>query len=422
MPALGMAQETGKLVSWLKQEGERVEKGQALMEIETDKATVEIEAPATGLLRGIRVMEGQDVPVGDTVAWILEPGEALPAGEPTTAPTLPAQEQKAPATAQAISPLARKIAQEHQVDLAQVKSDGGRIQKKDILAYLDSQTPETFRVRLVPASPKARRLAEERDIDISALTGSGPDGAVLAADVLFAQVPSPAAPALAGEEVQEISTIWRRMSERVTQSWVSVPHFYLQREADASRLGAWRELAQKRSQIKLTFTDLLVKLAAAALRGHPRLVAHWQAGEILSSHQINIGLAIAVEDGLVVPVIHGADTMSLSQIAERRQELLGRAREGKLRLEDLQGGTFTISNLGMYGIDVFNAIVNPPQAAILAVGRIADRVVPVDGIPGVRPMMTLSLSCDHRVVDGARGAQFLHDLVAYIEEPLALLE
>lgn len=422
MPALGMAQETGKLVAWLKREGERVEKGQPLMEIETDKATVEIEAPASGELRGIRASEGQDVPVGDTIAWILEPGEALPAGVPSTAPTLPAQETQTSAIPQAISPLARKIAQEHHVDLAQVKADGGRIQKKDVLAYLENQKAETFLSRLVPASPKARRLAAEQGVDISTLMGSGPEGAVLAADVLSAQITSQLTPLPASEQEVAISTIWRRMAERVTQSWTSVPHFYLQRDADASRLGAWREHAQKRSPVKLTFTDLLVKLVGAALQEHPRLVAHWENGEILTNNQVNIGLAMAVEDGLVVPVVHAADTLSLIQIAQRRQELLERAREGKLRLEDLQAGTFTISNLGMYGIDVFNAIVNPPQAAILAVGRIADRVVPVNGAPGVRPMLTLSLSCDHRVVDGARGAQFLQDLVAYIEEPLALLE
>jgi len=421
MPALGMAQDTGKLIAWLRGEGERVEKGQALMEIETDKATVEIEAPATGVLRGISASQGQDIPVGHTIAWILEPGEALPEGEAIRTSS-PPQAVKTPSQAQAISPLARKIAQENRVDLAQIKTDGGRIQKKDVLAYLESQPIEAIRPRLPAASPKARRLAAERGLDLAALSGSGPGQAVLAADVLAASISPQAAPAPAGQESLPLSTIWRRMAARVSQSWASVPHFYLQRDADASRLGAWRESAQKRSQVKLTITDLLVKLAAAALTEHPRLVAHWENGEVFSNNQINIGLAIAVEEGLVVPVIHAADTLSLSQIAQRRQLLLERAREGKLRLEDLQGGTFTLSNLGMYGIDVFNAIINPPQAAILAVGRIAERVVPVNGAPGVKPMMTLSLSCDHRVVDGARGAQFLQDLVATIEEPLRLLE
>lgn len=422
MPALGMAQDTGKLVAWLSQEGEQVQEGQALMEIETDKATVEIEAPATGVLRGISASEGEDVPVGDTIAWILDPGEALPEGSSTR--TIEPQHQESPdiVTTQAISPLARKIAQEHNVDLAQVKSDGGRIQKKDVLDYLESQTAGGFKGKLQPASPKARRLAAEKDIDISSLVGSGPGGAVLAADVLSAGVSPPPITQPQEEEILELSTMWRRMAERVTQSWTSVPHFFLQRDAEASRLGTWREYAQKRSQVKLTITDLLIKLVAAALKLHPRLVAHWDNGEIVSNNQVNIGLAVAVEDGLVVPVIHFADQLSLSQIAQQRQELLERAREGKMHLEDLQGGTFTISNLGMYGIDVFNAIVNPPQAAILAVGRIADRVVPVDGRPEIRPMMTLSLSCDHRVVDGARGALFLRELVSFIEEPLALLE
>jgi pyruvate dehydrogenase E2 component (dihydrolipoamide acetyltransferase) len=212
------------------------------------------------------------------------------------------------------------------------------------------------------------------------------------------------------------------MAERVTQSWTSVPHFYLQREIHASRLIAWRESAQMRNPQKLTFTDLLVKLVAAALRQHPRLNAHWENGQILSAGEINIGLAMAVDEGLLVPVIHAAERLNLGQIAQRRQELMERAQMGKLRLDDLQGGTFTISNLGMYGVDVFNAIINPPQAALLAVGRIAERVVPLNGQPAVLPMMTLSLSCDHRVVDGARGAQFLQTLAEFIEEPLSLLE
>jgi len=422
MPALGMAQDTGKLIAWLKREGERVEKGQALMEIETDKATVEIEAPTSGILRGVSAREGEDIPVGVTIAWLLEPDEALPTAAPAETPSAQAVGVETKEMAQTISPLARKIAQEHNVDLERIKADGGRIQKKDVLAYLESQTVENVGARLLPASPKARRLAAEQGLELSTLMGSGPEGAVLAADVLSAAFPFQSETVLDGEEVLAVSTIWRRMAERVTQSWTSVPHFYLQRDVDASRLGAWREHTQKRNQVKLTFTDLLVKLVAATLKGHPRLVAHWENGEIFSNNQVNIGLAMAVEDGLVVPVVHEADKMSLSQIAQRRQELLERAREGKLRLEDLQGGTFTISNLGMYGVDVFNAIVNPPQAAILAVGRIAERVVPVNGVPGVRPMMTLSLSCDHRVVDGARGAQFLADLTVYIEEPLALLE
>jgi pyruvate dehydrogenase E2 component (dihydrolipoamide acetyltransferase) len=210
------------------------------------------------------------------------------------------------------------------------------------------------------------------------------------------------------------------MAERTTQSWTSVPHFFLVRDVAASGLTAWRERALRQVPGKVTVTDLLVRVVAEALRRQPRLNASWREGSVTYNDQINIGLAVAVEDGLVVPVIHQADDLSLTGIARRRADLVERAQAGKLRLRDLQDGTFTISNLGMYGVDAFNAIVNTPQAAILAVGRVADRVVPVDGKPAVRPMVTLSLSCDHRVVDGARGAEFLATVAALIENPAEL--
>ena len=208
----------------------------------------------------------------------------------------------------------------------------------------------------------------------------------------------------------------------MTQCWTTVPHFYLLREVNAEGLIAWRNKLLQRSAAKITFTDLLTKVVAGALAEHPRLNASWRDGVIALNNEINVGLAVAVEGGLVVPVIHGADRLGVGEIARQRQELMARAQAGKLRLEDLADGTFTISNLGMYGVDAFNAIVNPPQAAILAVGRIADRVVAVNGQPAVRPTLMLSLSCDHRVVDGARGAAFLDTLADMIEEPLALLD
>jgi pyruvate dehydrogenase E2 component (dihydrolipoamide acetyltransferase) len=207
------------------------------------------------------------------------------------------------------------------------------------------------------------------------------------------------------------------MAERTTQSWTSAPHFFLVREVRASALIAWREQAQRQTTEKITYTDLLVKVIAESLRRHPRLNASWDDGRITPNDEINVGIAVAVEDGLVVPVIHQADDLPLSAVAKRRRDLLARAQGGKLRPRDLQDATFTISNLGMYGVDAFNAILNAPQAAILAVGRIVDRVVPVDGQPSVQPMMTLSLSCDHRVVDGARGAQFLTTVAELLESP-----
>ena len=426
MPVLGMAQDTGKLISWLKAEGEAVVEGEPIMEVETDKATVEIEASASGSLGGVRAQEGDAVPVGQVIGWILEPGESPPevdVPQKEAAPLL-GVDQEAPgvapkAEAEGITPatpVAQKMAAEHGIDLAMVKADGGRIQKADVLAYIKTQKGREEGARLTPASPKARRLAVEQDINIATLTGSGPEGAVLADDVLAVEARTPSASSFT------ISTVWQRMAERVTQSWTSAPHFYLLREVNASRLVAWRTQTKEHTGKRITYTDLLVKLVAAALRRHPQANAAWNHGEILLNDEINIGLAIAVKEGLFVPVIHQADQLSLRQIANRREELVRLAQDGKLGLEDLQGGTFTISNLGMYGVDIFNAILNPPQSAILAVGRITERVVPVNGQPAVQPMMILSVSYDHRAIDGARGAQFLEALANLIEEPLTLLD
>lgn len=409
MPALGMAQETGTLIRWLKAPGEAVAKGEPLMEVETDKATVEVEAPASGILAQVTIQPGETVPVGQRIAVILAPDEAAPT--PTTGTV-------------SATPLAARIAAEHGLDLAQIKPQGGRVQKEEVLAYLAAQEKMQGAGRPL-ASPKARRLAQERGLDLGAIPGSGPGGAVLAADVL-AYAPARPQPveavAVEAAKTLPVSRIWRIMAERVSQAWTTIPHFYLLREVNAAGLIAWRDQAQARISEKLSITDLVVKLVAAALRRHPRLNASWQDGSICLNPDINIGLAVAVDEGLVVPVIHRADTLGLSQLAARRAELVAKAQAGKLAPADLSGGTFTISNLGMYGVDAFSAIVNPPQAAILAVSRIADRVVPLNGQPAVQPMLVLSLSCDHRVVDGARGAQFLHTLAELIEAPLRLLD
>ena len=432
MPALGMAQETGKLVAWLKHEGEHVSEGEPVMEIETDKTTVEIEATASGILAGVLFRESADIPVGQTMAWILETGETVPEGDAVVQRTTESPDIVAGDKPAAVSPIARRIAEEHGVDLALVKPGGKRIQKSDVLAFLNSQESESESSRLTPASPKARRLAKERGLDITNLAGTGPEGAVLAADVIEPQFitseraePGEMAagwPPSSAAATQSFSSIWSRMTEQVTHSWTSAPHFYLLREVNASSLISWREHLKGGTNKRVTFTDLLVKLVAAALRQHPRVNNFWDTGVMVQNQNINIGLAVAVEDGLVVPVIHKADEMTVSQITDRRQEIINRSKKKKLLLDDLQNGTFTISNLGMYGVDIFNAIVNPPQAAILAVGRIADRVVPVGGQPVVQPMMFLSISYDHRIIDGARGAQFLETLAQFIEEPFLLVE
>jgi pyruvate dehydrogenase E2 component (dihydrolipoamide acetyltransferase) len=417
MPALELAQETGKVLRWLKSPGDAVHKGEPIVEIETDKVTVEIEAPASGVLRDVTARAGDVVPVGKTIALIFAVGEAGVAAQ------APAVNASAPAVK--ASPLARKIAEEHGVDLARVKTASGRIEKADVLAYVESQkaSGNGREARLVAASPKARRLAAERGLDLGALRGSGPAGAVLTVDVPAARVAATASaiPRAPREGAPGVSTVWRIMAERMTTSWTTAPHFYLVREVNVSRLVSWLDRARKQTGAHITYTDLLIKLVAAALSHHPRVNASWRDGSIAQNTDINIGLAVAIDDGLVVPVIHRADALGLAEIAARRDDAVARAQAGKLRPADIQGGGFTISNLGMYGVDAFNAIVNPPQAAILAVGRIADRVVALNGQPVVQPTMMLTLSCDHRALDGARGAQFLGALAELIEEPLALL-
>lgn len=430
MPALGMAQDEGVLLRWFKREGEEVTAGEPLMEVATDKVDVQVEAPASGVLTAVTAQEGDEIPVGQVIGLIAAEGEELPP------PPVESRAKDAPVEKQSAdpplpsSPVAARIAAEHGVDLADVQGSGGRISKEDVEAHIRSATSAPR----VLASPKARRLARERGIDLASLAGSGPEGAVLAADVPLAAQPLPAAPpqpapalpgapAAAEPEPQAVSRMWQIMAQRLTDSWTTVPHFYLVREVSADQLINWRNLlaADTAEGTKITYTDMLTKLAALSLARYPRVNSYWNDGEILINPHINVGLAVAVEDGLLVPVIHNADSLRVDEIAARRADLVSRAASGGLVPDDFAGGTFTISNLGMYGVDAFNAIVNPPQAAILAVGRIADRVVAVDGQPAVRPMMTLTLSCDHRAVDGARAAQFLDAFVNLIEEPLRAL-
>jgi len=391
MPALEMAQETGKLISWLKKEGESVAKGEPLLEVETDKAVMEIESPGDGVLAGIKVQAGTEVPVGRTIAWIVGPGENPPADEV-------AIESGRKITAAAASTAAPAI---------------------QSATATSSATPSAASVKI---SPKARRLAGERGVNLADVRGSGAGGEILASDILAAAgSKAVATPATADTG----SPIARLMAKRTTQSWTTVPHFFVVREVDAGALNDARQTLgaeiEKSRTVKLTHTDLLIALVARVLQKHPRINASWTAEGVRPNAVINIGLAMAVDDGVVAPVIHNADKAALGEIAAQRRDLAERARAGKLRPADLAGGTFTVSNLGMFGVDAFTAIIIPPQAAILAVGRIADRVVPVgvgpDARPGVRPMMTLTLSSDHRVVDGARAAEFLRDLIEAIADP-----
>lgn len=430
MPALGMAQETGTLIRWLKREGDSVAKGEPLIEIETDKVTVEIEALVSGILINITAEEGDVVPVGQTIGHIISPEELAASGLSPDTVEPPAARLSPPEKARIASPVAARMAAEHGIELSQVRAEQSRIMKADVQRLLE-RSPEPAPAR-VPASPKARRLAKEAGLDVGAIAGSGPNGAVLAADVVArADARHSSKTVRSGNQPGELLLIapqpidlprsWGVMAQRTADSWREVPHFVLYRDVDGTRLHAWLQSVQGGAPVKITYTDLLVKLVAAALNKHPRLNARWKAGAVLLNASVDICLAVAVPDGLITPVIRAADTLSIRQLAQRRLELIEKARENQLQLTDVSGGTFTISNLGMYKVDAFSAIINAPQAAILAVGRLVDRVVPIDGKPEVRPQMTLSISCDHRVIDGAGAAAFLDDLANLIEEPLNLL-
>ena len=382
MPALEMAQETGKLLAWRKKEGERVIKGEPLLEIETDKAVVEVEAPGDGILAGVTASVGDVIPVGEIIAWLVAPGEQPPAKSLAAAPT---------ARASSVPPQEASVA---------------------------APAPEKQTSSALQISPKARRLAKELGVDISQIHGSGPDGIISTEDVqAFVAAKGSSAPSA----VESLSPVARLMAERTTQSWTTVPHFFLVRDVDAGELlDTYKRLTQGAEAAKSappTFTDLLIALVARVLAGHPRMNSSWTGAAIRSNPDINISVAMAVKDGVVATVIHKANAATLSEISVQRRELTERARAGRLRPADIAGGTFTISNLGMYKVDSFSAIITPPQAAILAVGSISDRVVPVDGSPGVRPMMTLTLSSDHRVVDGAKAAEFLSALAEAIQNP-----
>lgn len=418
MPALGIAQDSGKLLEWLVQEGQTVQKGQPLMVIETDKTTVEIEAPASGILANVRARAGEDIPVGQVIAHILEAGETVPVAQAVVS--------HPPATAKAASPLAARLAAEKGLDLSRVPSRGERVTKEDVLAYLATQVQASAPSQPALASPKARRLAQESDIALESLQGSGPQGAVLAADVLRAVENRPpleasAAPPIA-EQAAKVSRMWKTMAKRMSESWQTVPHFFLESEVNATALVSWREQLRQRGHGEVTLTDLLIKLTALALRQHPRLNASWIDEDILFYEEINLGLAVMVEEGLLVPVIHHADRLGVLEIAVRRKKLIAGAQANRLSLAEMSGGTFTLSNLGMFGISAFSAIINPPEAGILAVGAIEEKVVAHNGRMVIQPRLRMTLSLDHRVVDGARGAQFLQTLQGLIEDPLRSLD
>jgi pyruvate dehydrogenase E2 component (dihydrolipoamide acetyltransferase) len=414
LPRLGQGMESGTIVKWIKSEGDKVEKGEPLYELDTDKVTQEVEAEASGVLLKIAISSGE-VEVGRTIAVIGEQGEQVelepsePAGNGSAALEVSGDpvEEGSPARAR-----------------EQERERGRRASAEMSDQVAEIRQPSDENGGRIKASPLARRIARERGIDLSAVAGTGPDGRVVAEDVertaasgAPVALPTPSLPS-EGVEVQQLSSMRKTIARRLTEAW-EAPVFQLGITVDMTRALALRErlVELHGTDVKPTISDLLTKICAAALMRHRAVNALYKGEAVELYPTANIGIAVAVPNGLVVPVIAGCERKSIAEIATARAAIVGRARGGKLQQADLEGGTFTISNLGMYGIERFVAVLNPPQAAILAVGSIEDRVVPVDGQPAVRPRLELTLTCDHRAIDGATAAEFLRDVKTFLEEP-----
>ena len=432
MPRMGLTMEEGAVIKWHKQVGEQVKKGELLVEIETDKVTTEVESNADGVLGQILVSEGVSVPIGTPIAYILAPGEAIPETETNhpvaqaaqanktavasvAAPTIASQAGSAPGgKSLRASPAARRAARELNLELAAIEGRGphGRILETDVRrAWTQMKAIPERRV-----TPLAARVAADKGIDLSQVRGTGPRGMIRKSDL-----PVATAAQQPEGELLELSSAHKVMAERMAASFSAAPHFYLVSEADASALVALRQKLLPKIEtthgLRLTYTDLLAFFLAKTLVEQPLVNAAWADGQICLNPKVNLGIAVDSPRGLIVPVIHSAGDLSLGEVAQARSELTEKARAGSLSLDDLAGGTFTLSNLGNFRVDTFNAVLNPPQAAILSVGRIHDKVVPHEGQPAIRPVIGLSLTCDHRVLDGATGAKFLTRLIELIEEP-----
>ena len=397
LPKVDMDMATGKIAKWHVKEGQAVKKGGLLFEIETDKAAMEIDAPSDGIIRNITAVEGAVVPVGQAVALIYQDGEATSA--PLTSQLLP--------PVKPITPAPRPDVE--QTAVLPAASASGR-----------------FR-----ATPLARRLAKQGGVTLENITGSGPRGRIAAIDVQGA-LAKPVAPQRAeqgGIEVISVDGMYRTTAQRLTLSKQTIPHFHLTVNCNLTRLSEIREIlnaqapqdALKLPVWKLSLNDFIIKAMASALKQVPDANVTWADEDIHRHHSCDVGVAVALEDGLFTPVVKAAETKTLSQISKEMKDLATRAKARKLLPSEYQGGTTTISNLGMYGIEQFTAIINPPRATILAVGAGTERFVPVNGLPVLRTQMTCTLSCDHRAVDGVLGAQLLAAFRTFIEDPALML-
>ena len=421
LPRLGQGMEAGTIVRWLKSEGEPVAKGEPIYELDTDKVTQEVEAEADGVLLKIVISEGE-VDVGTTVAVIGGSDEdvsELLAGAQDGGGSSPPAATKAEETEEDAAPAA---------DAAAAPSGSEPQGAVEVEPGQAEAAPPSGPEERVKASPLARRIARERGIDLAALTGTGPDGRVVAEDVeqaVATPAAKPTAASAAAEEVEvvQLTSIRKTIARRLTEAW-EAPVFQLTVTADASELVGTRERMVEHlleGETKPTVNDVLTRLVASALMRHRPVNAQFVGGEIHRYPTANVGIAVATPNGLVVPVIRGADRLSVAQIAAARSDLVARARDGKLQLQDLEDGTFTISNLGMYGVEQFIAVLNPPQVAILAVGSIEEKALVVEGELLVAPAVTVTLTCDHRAIDGSEGAEFLRTVKTFIETPALAL-
>jgi pyruvate dehydrogenase E2 component (dihydrolipoamide acetyltransferase) len=438
MPKFDMDQEKATIISWSKKEGDHVEFDESVLTVETEKVAIDVPAPATGTLAGILYKGGDVVPVTKVIAYILREGETLADlpkmdGTPTPPPRTEAAPVPQPAaslqtTSVNATPIAARMAKEEGVDLSKVQASGDRITREDVERYLTTQK-NVGRVP-IPATPAARRVARESGVALETVAGSGPRGRVQSTDVTAAASAVPAAKKEIGgreAEIVPLTNIRRTIAQRMQQSFQESPHISLTVEVDMTEAENARKRfnrqAEKLGQTRITVTALMIKVVAWALVRNPYINASFNGDSISLWKDVNIGIATAVPQGLVVPVLKGADQLGVSEINMRLVELAERARENKMKLEDVQGGTFTISNLGMFGIRQFRAVINPPESAILAVGSVVRKpiVVDEDDTVEVRPIMSLTLSADHRVIDGIVAARFLSDLVIGLEAPSMLL-
>ncbi|MFN2466956.1 MAG: dihydrolipoamide acetyltransferase family protein [Gaiellaceae bacterium] len=414
LPRLGQGMESGTIVKWLKAEGDAVEKGEPLYELDTEKVTQEVEADASGVLLKIAVPEGE-VDVGTTIAFIGEADEKIEESQDGASPPAAAKVDEDPQEEGSAAP-----AREAERDLGRQASAA-----PDAPEAPGPDGQGDSRPSRVKASPLARRIARERGVELTSLTGTGPEGRVVAEDVERAAAPRAAQPVAAapapadGVEVEQLTSLRRTIARRLTQAW-EAPAFQITMSADMTRTLALRERlveATREGAVRPTVTDVLTKVCALALMRHRPVNALFTGDAIELHPRANIGLAVAIPRGLIVPVIPGCESRSIAEIAAARADVVARAREGKLQQADIEGGTFTISNLGMYGVEHFVAVLNPPQAAILAVGAIEERPVARDGDLDILPLMTMTLTCDHRSLDGATAAEFLRTVKDFLEEP-----